>query len=505
MRPKIHQPTFTYFAAALLAVLMAVTTAVHADLRIEVERALRTNTLGSATVGISIRDSDTNVELVGIAADRPMIPASNMKLLTTGVALHLLGEDFAFQTKLLRDDDRLIILGDGDPAFGDPDLLAIMQVGDTEGVDVETFLRLWTRAVKEAGVTSVREVIVDDRIFDREFVHPTWPVEQLNRRYCAEVAGFNFHLNTLHFFPKPTRGSRPNISEFTPHARWLDVANSGTNRTGEGDSNTAWLARAPGSNDLRFHGNVKFAYRVPVPVTLHDMPTFFARLFSDRLESAGITVREHRVSDSTDPRSTGEVVGPIISTGIGTVITRANRDSNNLYAEALLKRCGAEISKQPGSWMNGSAVARHAIHERLGNPGLVEGVVIADGSGLSRDNRVSPQTLSAWLNTFHRDSTLGPIFLESLAEPLTPGTLSKRFRNTNLHGTRVQAKSGYINGVSTLSGFVTSADGTRRSFSIMVNDIPGSGTLQRARQLQEQIVSLIAADIAVAPAQLGSD
>ena len=84
---------------------------------------------------------------------------------------------------------------------------------------------------------------------------------------------------------------------------------------------------------------------------------------------------------------------------------------------------------------------------------------------------VSPATVTAWLNSFHNDECHGALFIESLAVGGETGTLARRLRTAGLHGATVRAKSGYINGVSCLSGFVTTADGRRRCFSIMVNDL----------------------------------
>ncbi|HRP61858.1 MAG TPA: D-alanyl-D-alanine carboxypeptidase, partial [Phycisphaerales bacterium] len=111
-------------------------------LQAEVERAIRSTPLKNAVVGVSIRDADSRTSLVSVGASRPMIPASNMKLLTTGAAMHVLGADFHFTTRLLRDGDRLIVIGDGDPAFGDPTLLEMTTVDGQTGISVEQFLKL---------------------------------------------------------------------------------------------------------------------------------------------------------------------------------------------------------------------------------------------------------------------------------------------------------------------------------------------------------------------------
>lgn len=473
-------------------------------LQAEVERTIRSTPLKNATVGVSIRNADSRTSLVSVGASRPMIPASNMKLLTTGAAMHVLGADFHFITRLLRDGDRLIVVGDGDPAFGDPTLLEMTTVDGQTGISVEQFLKLWVDPVVAAGLKNVSEIIVDDRIFDRDFVHSGWPVDQLNRRYCAQVSGFNFHLNVLDFYPRPTSSGKPDITNMQPRAPWLEVGNSATCKAGKDDANTAWVARQLGTNNMRMYGNVKFEYKISVPVTLHDMPSFFARLLADRLSKSGVRVVSHRVAAIEEAPFSGTELGPVITTPISTAVARCNRDSHNLYAEALLKRAGAAMTRQPGSWTNGAAIIRHAVHERLGSPSLAGSVVVADGSGLARDNRVSPETLTAWLNTFHSDRKLGPIFIDSLATPGNNGTLRNRFQGANLHGATIQAKSGYINEVSCLSGYVTMPDGRRRSFSVMVNDVEPS-VLRHARELQEKIVLLIAKDMAATTVQLGSD
>lgn len=496
----------TRFIAALLLLLINLPLSAVASVQVEIERAVLATPLRGAALGLSIRDADTRATISQINADQPLIPASNLKLLTTGAALHVLGSDFKFDTRLLHDGDRLIVIGSGDPAFGDPELLRLMN--DHGGIDIEEFLNFWIQPVVDAGITHVSELIVCDRIFDREFVHSTWPADQLNRRYCAEIAGLNFHTNVLHFYPRPASdGGRPNVSHFEPRASWIEIGNSATSRTGTDDPNSVWIARQHNTNTLRFYGNVKHAYRVPVPVTFHNPPEFFARLLADRLRDAGINIDAVRLADPHEPPFTGQLIAPVISTPLATVVQRCNRDSQNLYAEAMLKRVGAQLTQQPGSWLNGAAMIRHAVHERLGSASLAASIIIADGSGLSRDNRIAPEALTAWLNTFHNDDQLGSIFLDSLAEPGREGTLRTRFRNVNLHGMRVQAKSGYISGVSCLAGYITAPDGRCRTFAIMINDIPDALTLRRARELQEKIVAIVAKDLAQSAVgvQMGSD
>jgi D-alanyl-D-alanine carboxypeptidase/D-alanyl-D-alanine-endopeptidase (penicillin-binding protein 4) len=495
-------------AALLLIIsLVALPLAAFADLRDDVNSLLSASGIKRTNVAISIADASSQATLVSINANQPMIPASNMKLLTSGAALHYLGPRFEFTTRIIRNGDKLVVLGDGDPAFGDPELLEIMTVAGYQGLDVDMFLDLWIKPIVASGMKRVSELVVDDRIFDREFVHPTWPLDQLNRTYCAEVAGLTFHANILRFYPRPDSDGRPILSTFEPHMPWIFLTNRGTCKSGAHDTNDGWIARQIGTNQLTFYGNVRTAYRSPynVPVTVHDMPSQFAHLLVDRLKSAGVTVGSFRVATADEPAFEGDTIAPVISTPISTVVTRCNRDSANLYAECLIKRIGYAMTRQPGSWLNGAAIVRHAVHERLEGSAMVNGLIVADGSGMSRDNKVTAELITAWLNTFHKDDRVGSIFIESLANPGDQGTLEKRFRSADLKGATVQAKSGYINHVSCLSGYVTGADGRRYSFSVLGNDLKNPGEIAMAKKLQEKVVVAIANELAAVRVSIGSD
>jgi D-alanyl-D-alanine carboxypeptidase/D-alanyl-D-alanine-endopeptidase (penicillin-binding protein 4) len=502
MRATPASRRFACGLAATAALCLPVVPA-GAALDDEIEILIRRAELSDAAIAVSVRDAESGAVLAAINDQELMIPASNMKLLVTGSALHVLGAEFDFRTRLLLDDHRLVVVGDGDPGFGDPELLELIEIDGEQGIHVAAFIDLWVQAVVDAGLTEVSEIVVDDRIFDRQRVHPTWPADQLNRRYCAEVSGFSFHGNVLHFYPRPGTGHRPDLELFQPYVPWLNITNRATTRRGVHDRNDVWIARKRDSNDLTFYGNVKYPYGTAVPVTVHDPPLFFARVLAGRLAEAGVDSGGYGVSSREDPESTGRTIGPVISTPISTAITRCNTDSQNLYAESLLKRIGHALTSEPGSWANGAAVVRHVVHERLSNPNLAIRLVIRDGSGLSRDNRIAAATMTAWLNTFHRNRLIGDVFIASLARAGETGTLANRFEGVDLHGTLVHAKSGYIRSVSCLSGYVTAPDGRRRTFSILVNGLHEPGSIGRAKKMQERILSAIAWHLTAAVSAMG--
>jgi D-alanyl-D-alanine carboxypeptidase/D-alanyl-D-alanine-endopeptidase (penicillin-binding protein 4) len=500
-----------------------------ADLTDDVRAAIRAAGLKDATISVSVRDADSSRSLVDVDASRSMIPASNMKVFTSGTAMHVLGPEFRFRTRLLLIRERagsgenatLVVVGDGDPGFGDPELLASTTWTDRDGtlrsgMSEEQLLSLWTDAVKAAGVTSLREVIVDARVFAREPFHPAWPKDQLNQRSFAEVAGLNFQTNLLGFLPKPGSGPRPDLSDVRPRAPWVTIENKATADTGKKAKQSVWFSRAADSNRFTVHGNVKFASAEPIEVPLNDPPAFFAQLLAHRLRERGVKVGEARTAGANDPAFVdpssgamrGEPVGVVIETPLRMALERCNTNSQNLYAEALLKRSGRAVAGTPGSWSNGAEAVKRAVQERV-KDGAIGGapastLVVSDGSGLSRQNRVSAALVTAWLDTFHRDPKLSSMFVDSLAVGGESGTLRNRFGKLDAGQVTVQCKTGFINGVSCLSGFVTTSDGRRRSFSVLGNNLVQNGAVAKAKKLQEAIVEAIAEDMRGTPALGGN-
>ncbi len=181
----------------------------------------------------------------------------------------------------------------------------------------------------------------------------------------------------------------------------------------------------------------------------------------------------------------------VVSTHMPDVLDRCNGDSHNLYAEALIKRVGHEVTGEPGSWTNGSSVVRMTLTQsgRLG-PKYAASTVVADGSGLSRENRVSPATFTRWLDEMQRDKKIGDLFLNSLASVDKRGSIRRRFQDAKL-SCDLSAKTGTIDGVRCLSGYLTEpVSGHRVAFSIMVNDIRESEALE-ALQFHEHVVVAI--------------
>lgn len=446
--------------------------------------------LRTATVAVRALDTDTGAALASLDHQggptpirQGLIPASNMKLLTTGAALHILPEDFAWRTRLLVDGSTVYIVGSGDPGFGDPELLERSDPPRT----ADEFLDWLAEAVRSRGVDRVDELVLDDRAFEPRRIHPTWKASQLNRGYSAEVGGFNFHANVLLFSIRSQGAGR--VPRYTidplagPPPGWLQITNLA--RGIDRGRNTVWISRSIGSNRMTLRGNARSAV---VDVALHDAPLAAARIIAARMPGpGGAQARRIRSGEAPpDPENPANVAA-VVRTPLRPALERINTDSANLYAEALLKTLGRTLTGEPGSWTNGAAAVRMVIQQRLG-PDDARRVSIADGSGYSRDNRVHPGTLARWLLSLANDPEIARPFMESLPE-VGEGTLRRRFRGADLD-TRVLAKSGTLDHVRCLSGYVVAAERTV-AFVCLVNDLDRGSAERDARLFHERVVELI--------------
>jgi D-alanyl-D-alanine carboxypeptidase/D-alanyl-D-alanine-endopeptidase (penicillin-binding protein 4) len=458
----------------------------RADLAGDVRAVLRDKYLNKVEIGIAIaRLPDGGSAGAGAApevlfrheSDIPLIPASNLKLVTTSAFLDRFGPTWKFRTVLLMKDSDLFLIGDGDPALGDAEMLKKL------GWDVDTVFKAWADSIKQRGPSSVRNVYVDDSVFDEAFLHPNWLSRYLGDRYAAQVGGVNLNANCIDFLVRTTSSGEPVTYTMNPDTRYATVKNLAVT----GEDRGVGVSRPPNRNDLTLRGEIGQSLGKPISVPIHDPPMFAATVLSETLVKNGVavtgtTTRDRGVREryAADPQ--GWSVIAAIETRLPTVLERANKDSMNLYAEALCKRLGREASGQPGSWASGTA----AMGEFLKRVGIAEEQFkLDDGSGLSRENAISPDAMLKILahnfQSPHRET-----FVNSLAVAGADGTFEKRFKN-NLKG-RVFGKSGYIAGVSALSGYVKTEDGKWFAFSILMNGITNNVT---AKTLQERIVAAI--------------
>ena len=263
-----------------------------------------------------------------------------MKLLTTGGARRC-SPDFMFQTRLVQSGDALRLWAQRS-GLGDPAVLSRMEPPMT----VEDMLGALTGAVRRPPEARFKRIIVDDRVFDRELVHPGWPADQLDKHYAAGVAGLNFHANVLAFYPNPGAAGPGSLAtvEVEPRASWMPVRVEAVT-VGRGERHQYGVRRDLRENRFTVYGQIQAATQVAARVALHESHMFLGRLLAFRLSASGVRLGEARTAPELPrwcgPRRRGDLPrGPDARGGEHAARRRGRRcnvDSVNLYAEALLK------------------------------------------------------------------------------------------------------------------------------------------------------------------------
>lgn len=466
--------------ATVLPLLL--TAAAIAGLQQDIEQAIAKAGFAAGDVSVAVRECGTDRLIAGVSASTPRMPASNQKLLTTGVAALVLGADFTFQTRLVRRGDDLIVIGDGDPALGDDPLLKKMTLPDGTSLTATGLLDLWAASVVNSGTHHVHTLIVDDRVFDRDWYPTEWPKDQLRNHYCASVGGINFNHNTVKLRPVPS-GSGVDVSDMRPPYPSVVLKNQ-LKRGRTKDTLVIDPHRAEGSNEITLLGTVPVATQKPIEVTIDNPPLQFGQLLAARLRLAGVPVDAVRLAGASDPPSSGVDVAPPITTDIATVFERCNHDSDNMFAEALLKRLAHAVTGRPGTRADGGRIVTATVERLLGS---ADGLQVADGSGMSRLNSVSARTMTAWLCRFDAADPDQNLFIESIAQK-HEGTLQDRLASVELRGTTLRAKTGYIARVYTISGYVECPDGRRLAFSVLINTKKSRATWNLRRALVATII-----------------
>jgi D-alanyl-D-alanine carboxypeptidase/D-alanyl-D-alanine-endopeptidase (penicillin-binding protein 4) len=472
------------------ALLIAFLTAPHAraDLTADIQSVLKDKTLHKAEVGVQIirlgAEPGADAPIFKHNAETPLIPASNLKLVTTSAALDALGADFKFRTLLLKHNDDLVLIGDGDPTLGDSELLR------KSGWNSTTLFKNWAAQLKQNGIGEFARLVVDDSIFDEQFLHPRWPADQIQKRYVAEVGGLNLNANCIDFYIRQTGPGEIVNYVADPTSAYAPIANTCVS----GGDNAIWLSRVPNTNNIVLKGHTPYNTDVPVSVTIHDPTMFAATVLQEQFAAGGIkftaakparnrSLRAMLLKTPLDKDPSWQVLA-IHETPLSTVLARANKDSVNVYAESLCKRIGAAATNEPGSWKNGTA-ANAAFLNKIGVAATE--FKFDDGCGLSKENTISANALCQILAHNWHTKEAKEAFFVSLSIAGKDGTLETRFQGTDLRG-RVFGKSGFVNSVRTLSGYLKARDDQWYAFSILLNNLADTVT---GKNLQEAIVRAV--------------
>jgi D-alanyl-D-alanine carboxypeptidase/D-alanyl-D-alanine-endopeptidase (penicillin-binding protein 4) len=405
-------------------------------------------------VALHVREAGRGGELVALDADRPLRPASNQKLFTTAAALCSLGADWNFLTRFdsqapivngeLQGD--LVVRAGGDPLF---DPLAHGKL--------DFFFSRIARQLKQAGISSVAGALVlDEGDFLEPGPGPAWPpTNQYWAEFCALSGGLNANAGCLTALVKPDKGLEG--ADVAVEPRWHGLKqNFGVNTIARGKLDLQVQAR---NGELLVRGviprgvseyEVRFA--APDPVLL------FGNSALGALRAQGVRIERglRRERNAPPGRELARLATPLTD-----LLGPINTDSNNVCADQVFLALGH--ARGGGGTREGGARATREALQHLGIP--AEGYAQVDGSGLSRDDRVSAQMITALIDAVLRlDPKVARAYVASLAVGGETGTLEKRGLDEN-----VRAKTGFIAGTSALSGLVETRSGRTLVFSILVD------------------------------------
>ncbi|HET7691665.1 MAG TPA: D-alanyl-D-alanine carboxypeptidase/D-alanyl-D-alanine-endopeptidase [Gemmatimonadota bacterium] len=446
-----------------------------------------TGTLARSHWGVAVRDLATGRWVARHDADRYFVPASNLKLVVSAAALERLGADYAWRTSVYGTepigaggvlDGDLVLYGRGDPNLSGrfaPSMTAIFEaLADS----------LAARGL--ARVTG--ELLADESFWDADYVRGDWATYDLLWWYAAPVGALGFNDNSIDFHIRPGAAvGEPLVIDGEPASSFYSLENRAV--TGPaGSERTFDLTREPGTNHVVAYGSLPVDAEPDVEyLAVVDPAGWAATVFREVLSRRGIAVegRVRTISRPADsPVAAGDTIalaahaGPPLARVVEAVLGR----SQNWHAEQLLKTLGKEIEGE-GSWSAGLAVERRTLAE-LGVD--TTAMFLRDASGLSSANLVTPEALVDLLSAVRRRPFASP-FVSALPVAGESGSLRRRFGGTPAAG-RVRAKTGYIENVYSLSGYLTTLAGDEYAFSVVVNQTAGESAVEAIDRLVSGIV-----------------
>ena len=429
--------------------------------------ALLTSTLDEILSAKCLDKSQTAVSIISVPSNEsvysrnalaPLLPASVMKIVTTVAALDYLGPEYRFKTEFLYTGQRssetilgdLYIRGRGDPKL--------------------TPEKLWQIAmqIKGRGISHITgNLMIDTSFFDNLDRPPAWQDKRTQRAYDAGLSALSVNFNTVavHVHPGISVGDEVAVwLEPWPDSLTLDISAtttaSGRNRLSVTRSSEAGSVKVSVKGQLPMGESEAVFYR-----NIENPARYAAETFFTFLRQAGVRIDGVPQTGRTTPAN-AKPLYTYMSQPLAMVLKELNTYSNNFIAEQLIKTLAAEISGAPGSHAEGTRLVMNFLRKY----GIdTRGTVIVDGSGLSRQNQLSTQAIVDVLSNAYIRFDIGPDFLASLPVLGAEGGAKKRFLHSPARA-QIRAKTGTLNGVSTLAGYVSTQIGRVYSYAIFLNN-----------------------------------
>lgn len=474
-QPEPQSPATGTAGAATTATVPSAAIAAAARFMERADKLVQTEPVDKGMWGLLVVDAMTGETLYQKNADKYFVPASNMKLLSTALALDTLGSSYRFRTTIETNGTMsvegtlsgdLILVGRGDPNLSNrkfPFETKEEFDGPPERALAELADMVVARGVKEIS----GDVVGDDSYFPPERYPDGWEIDDMVWDYGAAISAIVVDDNTVTLTLTP--GEKPGDAvqaELEPVEQEFVVRNEVTT-SGAKDTPDLRLRREPGSSTVVVTGTMpaKSSPRKLV-LAIQQPAEHAAALLEKLLIDRGVKVDgKARAQHDPDPTAaTRTVLAEHLSIRLGDSVKLVNKISQNLHAEVLLR----VAARQSGSWTAPDDLWNFAqqFYAKVGiGP---EDVIQTDGSGLSRHDLVTPRAFVTLLD-YAQKQIWFPDYFASLPVSGVDGTLTERMKDPATAG-RIHAKTGSVAHVRTLSGFADTPGGRRLIFSFMSNN-----------------------------------
>jgi serine-type D-Ala-D-Ala carboxypeptidase/endopeptidase (penicillin-binding protein 4) len=475
-----------------------------AELQANIRSRLLRPELRRGRVGVKIASLATGKEIFAADADKYFMPASNMKNFTVAAAIEKLGPDYRIVTSVFAQSppDASGTIRGNVRVYGRGDVSISTAFFGTSPNDPETYYKGIDRladAIAAAGVKRIEgDLIGDDTYFSGDALPGTWEWDDLQWYYGAEVSALPVNDNAVDLTVRPSGPGVQCAVNLTPINPVIRIVNTCTT-TAAGTLRTLRIEKLINQNVIEISGNLPVGNNgFSGSVTVTRPADLFAFLLRQRLERRGVAITgtAKAISKTNGAASPLEMteIAKLTSPPLSEIAGKTLKPSQNMYTETLLRTLGENerikaIFPADRPQPTSEALGLSSVHTFLTGIGLPEDAIIQhDGSGLSRHDLITPEAVVRLYTYMARESRNAQVWRDALTIAGVDGTLKNRFVGTRASG-NVRGKTGTIDQVSALSGYVTTAGGEQLAFSFVVNGVNEGPVRTRA---SDDIVLMLA-------------
>jgi len=449
--------------------------------------------LKAGSWSVYAKNTVTGKVIADYRSDKIMYPASNLKLLTTAVALEKLGRDYEINTYIEYDgqinsngelEGNLFIRGEGDPTLGSSEMKGV--------ASYDSLFQMWVEQLKAKGIKKITgNIIGDDSYLDYMPLPGGWGWDDIGNYYAAGTSGLciNENLYYLYFKPANKVGGPATVIRTEPQVSNLYFFNHmKTGKKGSGDN--GYIYAAPWQYEHQLEGTIPAGVKeFSLKGSLPDPAKFAAEFFKQTCVQNEIDVsgEAKTIREFSNGSKNRKVLFIYKSPALKDIVFRLNKKSNNLYTEQLLKILGKKFN-ETGSYSAGLLVNKNWLKE---NGISTENLFLQDGSGLTRSNGVTTKFFVDLLEIMVNKASFQDYYnsLPVAGDSTDIGGIKRLCVGTKA-AKNLRAKTGGHNRVRSHSGYVQNQSGELISFSMIANDYKGSS--RKIDKLHEKIMIYLA-------------